>query len=232
MAAAFGVTMMAVGEKGKVTELDENLATDAVSQSCFQVGLFNTDEFMHDARNFGATPTKKSAFFPPSIHRKRVAMYLFFEEPASSMAARMMAYGMASLIFISILAFMIDTDAIMRVDIAKAFGNEKHFWAILEWICTGSFLMEYLMRLFCASVGYRPDGWNPPKDRQEVAERERAPPIVVPWSFYFRWVCMTPLNILDILAISPSFIELAMGEEDGSGGGGTIQFLNPVGDYR
>ena len=55
MAAAFGATMIAAGEKGKVTELDENLATDAVSQSCFKVGLFNTDEFMHDARNFGAS---------------------------------------------------------------------------------------------------------------------------------------------------------------------------------
>ena len=220
MAAAFGATMIATGDKKKGKELDEDLATDSVTGSCFTVGLFNTDEFMHDTRNFGATPTKKSNFFPPSLQRKRVAMFLFFEEPASSYAARIMAYTMACLIGISILAFMIDTDEVMRTDIARAFGNEQHFWGILEWICTGSFLLEYLLRLFCASVGYAPEGWTAPRDRQELAEREKKPAHIVPWSFYFRWACLTPLNILDILAISPSFIELAMGEEDGSAGNG------------
>ena len=152
------------------------------------------------------TPTKKDGAVEPKKHERdglRARTWLFLEEPSSSRGAFIVSLFIMFLIGISVLVFVLETLPEMAVEPAKS-TYIPIFYGI-EVFCVGAFTLEYAARLCCVPGG--------------VAD--------------LVWHVLSAMQIIDILAILPFFVELGMADlivdpndaGDASGGEGALGFL-------
>jgi hypothetical protein len=141
----------------------------------------------------------------------RARTWLFLEEPSSSRGAFIVSLFIMFLIGISVLVFVLETLPEMAVEPAKS-TYIPIFYGI-EVFCVGAFTLEYVARLCCVPGGVTDIVWH----------------------------VLSAMQIIDILAILPFFVELGMadlivdpnaaaltntnGGGDASGGEGALGFL-------
>lgn len=83
---------------------------------------------------------------PPSIQKLRIDLYLLFEQPGSSRAARYMSVFLFVAIVVSTLSLVLETMPELRPHISR------DFWFGLEVVCTGIFTWEYVVRISVCNV--------------------------------------------------------------------------------
>jgi hypothetical protein len=116
----------------------------------------------------------------PKVQEVRAKLWFLFEDPTSSPCAKFIGTFVMGTIFFSIACFVLETVPDYARQIKKA------TWTMLDMYCTIIFCIEYLVRISVCSVFL-------PSKHHKIATVRR---------FIF-----APPNVIDLLAISPYFIE-------------------------
>jgi hypothetical protein len=155
----------------------------------------------------GLRPSKRAPMLPVGGSFRSRAWQVA-SEPESSRAASAFSFLVLAAICISICAFCLESLPQFRSDPDRGVEDHKTFKAI-EYACIAIFTVEYLVRLATCSVSaeYGVDAKD--FDTSGGAGRPRG---FLRASYAF---VMSPMNLVDLVAILPFYLELAF-----AGGGG------------
>lgn len=153
----------------------------------------------------------------------RERIYLTFEEATLSKVGFFISLLVITLIFISSLCFVLESQPEFRSQPARPCWDARSCmpkpdkaFELIEAICIAVFTLEYLARLFTAHAVRPP----PPAIRvdvlgNEIVEKQR-PTNGIQRTFIF---LLSPMNMIDLVAILPFYVDKLIGDQDGGGGG-------------
>lgn len=142
-------------------------------------------------------------------------LWVLLEEPGTSTMAFWTHVYVQMLIVVGSLIFIVETLETVKVN--PGWLSLMH---VIEWFCVAQFTFEYFGRIFCAP--FRPGDRKPPvpgemidaarseKDEQNIIAEWEARPHLLPY-------VVEPMNIVDLVAILPAYLDLAMDGENAGG---------------
>ena len=143
-------------------------------------------------------------------------LWVLLEEPGTSTLAFWINTDVQVLILIGSVIFIVET-----LETVKVNYNWLSFMHVVEWFCVIQFTVEYFTRVFCAP--FRPADCKPPAPKDKVTAAEdgdkEAAEFVKKWiqSPHLVTYLMSPMNIVDLVAILPAYLEIVIGDSSGGG---------------
>ena len=206
------------------TELRHKVSTVAVGR---------LDNLVNDAElAFGERQLGHSIYVWISPHeneliRQMQTLWVLLEEPGTSRLAFWVNSYMQVLIIMGTVTFICET-----MESANTSASNLLYLAGLEWFCILNFTIEYLARV--VACPYRPDDVKPQPPKQVVRDAfdgdEKARTFVAGWGerWHFQHYITQPMNVVDVVAIAPAYIEMVasfFGSEATGGGLAVLRVL-------
>jgi hypothetical protein len=158
-------------------------------------------------------------WFPPvkGAHSNKLALFLIFDDPSSCKLAQMTSVFIITTIALSVCTFVMETMPEYREWESGIPGNgievAPDSFKAIETFSITLFSIEYLVRFFL--VGF-------------------TPPLNIHFMIKFKNFVLSPMNIIDLLAIVPYYIELsaATGSDGESSAFGVLRVLRVARVFR
>eukprot|EP00392_Amoebophrya_sp_AT5.2_P016930 g17239.t1 len=149
----------------------------------------------------------KSKWYSIEMVQVRMQIYRLFEDAQSSRAAKAVSLMILAVIIFSITCLVAETSPAFMPDVdrygvklpnqTKNLIIEKHYWVAIDWFCTLVFSVEFALRLWVCNV-------MAGKTVKDFMKQ--------------------PMNVCDLLAISPLYIEVVFA----GGGAGFLRVLRAI----
>ena len=160
---------------------------------------------------------KSLPWFPPvsGVHSTKLAIFLIFDDPSSCRIAQLTSIFVILTIALSVSTFVMETMPQFRTwdggRVGAGTEQVPESFGIIEGFSIAVFSLEYVVRLLLV-------GFSPPDTSSFLSKFS---------SFLFH-----PMNVIDLLAIAPYYIELALPSDSGGSALGVLRILRVARVFR